>query len=633
MTAPSDRRSPTVVLQAFGIDKAFGRTQALKQASFELGAGEIHGLLGANGAGKSTLSRVIAGYIQPDAGTIVYKGEPLRLRSTRTALDAGIALVAQETSLAPDLSVLDNIFLPELGRPGRLSFAKLARRAEELFARLGQTESLSLNARVRQLSAAQRQLVEIMKALALDASLIIFDEPTTSLSPKEVERLFDIMTKLRDEGVALVFVSHRLEEVFTITDRVTIMREGRSVAASQETASLTQTDLIRLMVGQELSTIYATAREAETLAAAPVVFEVEGVRSTPMVRNVSFSVRKGEILGLGGLVGAGRSETIESVFGLRTRQAGTIRLNGNPLTIRKPRDAITAGIGFVAEDRRTQNIVPDFTVKENLLLAHLGAHRGFGLGYRRREAKAHELLVNLGLPSDRRMDASLLNFSGGMQQKIIIARWLLLEPKVLLLDEPTKGVDIATRASIYAILRKIAAEGTAIVLVSSDFDELLGISDRVVVISDGLSIADLPASSLTEEKLTLLAAPRTSTAQNTDILRGLAKDYGGAAFWALLDHDSLICLNVVSEHRELSPGFADGEAIAIADTRIPAALTQRHSDFVREDQGDRATLLVPISSRRGHDFGWIGLSVPARAVPPAEAIRSRIDRQVASNDG
>ena len=288
----------------------------------------MHGLLGANGAGKSTLSKVISGHVVRDAGEIRYKGRLLNHRSTREALDAGIAIVMQETSLAPDLSVLENIFLPELGRPGRLSYGALRRRAREVLASLGHEHVLGLDEEVSRLSAAQRQLVEIAKALALDADLIIFDEPTASLSPTEVERLFDIMTRLREGGRALVFVSHRLEEVFAITDRVTIMREGRTVVASRDTATLTQSDLIRYMVGQELGAIYATPGTGGPANDKPVAFAVEGLSAPPAVRNVSFQVRRGEILGLGGLVGAGRSETAEAIFGLRPRAGGDDPLDG-----------------------------------------------------------------------------------------------------------------------------------------------------------------------------------------------------------------------------------------------------------------------------------------------------------------
>jgi ribose transport system ATP-binding protein/rhamnose transport system ATP-binding protein len=624
MSQPETKESAPVLV-ATGIDKTFDRTRALVGASLELRAGEVHGLLGANGAGKSTLSKVISGHVIRDAGEVTYKGRALNFRSTRDALDAGIAIVMQETTLAPDLTVLENIFLPELGRPGRLSYAALRRRANELLASLGHEHVLRLDDEVSRLSAAQRQIVEIAKALALDADLIIFDEPTASLSPSEVERLFDIMARLRASGRALVFVSHRLEEVFAITDRVTIMREGRTVVASRDTASLTQGELIRHMVGQELGAIYSTPA-APAAERKPVVLSVEGLRAPPEVRNVSFAVRKGEILGLGGLVGAGRSEAAEAIFGLRPRAAGTITMDGRAIDPRKPHQAVKAGIGFVAEDRRVQNIVPDLSVKENLLLAHLGAHQGFGLAYQSREKKIGELLESLALPAHRLLDDNMLTFSGGMQQKIIIARWLLLDPKVLILDEPTKGVDIGTRSSIYGLLRDIAARGVAVVVISSDFEELLGISERIVVISDGMTIADLPSALLDVEKLTLLAAPRTSMRQNTELLRRLTAETGGAGFWALIDGDRMICLNAVAAGGAPGPGFAPGEAKAITDTAIPIALRRREAGFVTEADGSRSTLLVPMKSHRGHDLGWIGLSLPAgAAIPPAEPIRARIE--------
>jgi ABC-type sugar transport system ATPase subunit len=614
------------ILVASGVDKTFDRTRALAGAHLEIRPREVHGLLGANGAGKSTLSKVISGHVIRDAGTLIYKGRPLNHRSTREALNAGIAIVMQETSLAPDLSVLENIFLPELGRPGRLSYGSMRRRANDLLANLGHEHILPLDVPVARLSAAQRQLVEIAKALALDADLIIFDEPTASLSPSEVERLFDVMARLRADGRALVFVSHRLEEVFAITDRVTIMREGSTVVASQDTSSLTQSDLIRHMVGRDIGSLYATPTLRDEGSRAPVIFEVENLSTPPVVRSVSFAVRRGEILGLGGLVGAGRSETVEAIFGLRPRTAGTIRLDGRQITPRKPADAVRAGIGFVAEDRRVQNIVPDLSVKENLLLAHLGAHRGFGLGYGARQQKMDVLMGALGLPAARLLDASMLNFSGGMQQKIIIARWLLLEPKVLMLDEPTKGVDIGTRQAIYEILRRIAAEGVAVVVISSDFEELIGICERVVVISDGHSIADMPSALLDEEKLTLLAAPRTSMARNTEVLTSLSDECGGAGFWALLDEDRLICLNSVVADDGASPGFAAGDAKHFAETHIPTALERREGLFVVEPDGSRATILVPLRSRRNHDLGWIGLTVPGSAAPPpADLVRQRIE--------
>ena len=614
------------LFKASGVEKTFGRTRALSNASIALRRGEIHALLGANGAGKSTLSRVICGQIRADAGDIAYRGKPFSIRRARDAIDAGISLVMQETSLAPDLSVVENIFLPELGRPGLPRFGEMRRKAEDILSRLGQRAQLPLDGDVRALSAAQRQLVEIAKALALESDLIIFDEPTASLSPGEVERLFDIMVKLREEGRALAFVSHRLEEVFAVTDKVTVLREGRTVAADLATAELSQTELIRHMVGRELSQIYtqrATGSEVER----PVVLEVEHLKSAPLVRDVSFSLGRGEIVGLGGLVGAGRSETLEAIFGLRRRDGGTVRLNGKPFAPGKPAHSIRAGVGFVPEDRRRQSIVPDLSVRENLLLAHLGAHRGFGLAYRRRDEKVKELLAMLGLPPDRLLDASMLNFSGGMQQKIIIARWLMLDPGVILLDEPTKGVDIGTRSSIYAMLRAIADRGVAVLIVSSDFDELLGICERVVVISDGMSIADMPSAVLDEEKLTLLAAPRTSMERNVRFLSDLAATCGGAAFWGLVEDERLFCLKVAVADRRAAPGFGDGAAVTFGQTRIPAALAARASHFVLEADGDLKTLIVDVTGSRGHAMGAAGLVLPGDAEPPdagqlAAAIRA-----------
>ncbi|MBJ3774176.1 sugar ABC transporter ATP-binding protein [Acuticoccus mangrovi] len=603
-------------------EKTFDRTRALDGASFSLREGEIHALLGANGAGKSTLSKVISGHVRLDAGAVTYKGAPLQLRSTREALEAGIAIVMQETSLAPDLSVLENIFLPELGRPGRLSYGSMRRRAGAILADLGREHVLDLSREVARLSAAERQLVEIAKALALDADVIIFDEPTASLSPGEVEMLFDVMARLKASGRSLIFVSHRLEEVFAVTDRVTIMREGRTVAGPIDTTELTQADIIRHMVGREIGAIYATPGLGEA-AAGPVVFSVAGLAAPPAVRDVSFAVRKGEILGLGGLVGAGRSESAEAIFGLRPRAAGTLTLNGRPVNYRHPRQWVRAKVGFVPEDRRRQNIVPDLSVKENLLLAHLGDHQGFGRGYARRAARVEELMARLDLPSHRLADASMLNFSGGMQQKIVIARWLLLDPEVLILDEPTKGVDIGTRQAIYAILRQIADEGVAVVVISSDFEELLGVSTRIVVMSDGMTVADLPSAALDEEKLTLLAAPRTSMQKNTELLEDLAARSGGAAFWALIDGDELICLNAVVAGEAASPGFAPGEVRRLEKTRIPNGLAAREASFTADD-GGLATLLVPIRNRRNHDLGWVGLTVRGET-PPAETITARIE--------
>jgi ABC-type sugar transport system ATPase subunit len=610
-------------LEAKDITKRFGATRALAGAHIALASGEVHALLGANGAGKSTLSRVISGHVQRDGGTVLLNGRPLELRSPRDAIEAGITMVMQETSLVPDMSVVENIFLPYLGRPGRLSFPAMRRRADAILADLGQTGAVSPDAEVRSLSVAQRQLVEIAKALALNSALIIFDEPTASLSPGEVERLFDVIVRLKQAGCALAFVSHRLEEVFALTDRVTVMREGRTVADSLDTASLNQAEIIRLMVGREIGQIFMSHPAAK--ADRPVALDVSHLSSLPAVRDVSFQLHRGEVLGLAGLIGAGRSETVEAIFGLRARSGGTLRLAGKLYDPRSPAAAIRAGVGLVAEDRRGQSIVPDFSVRENLLLGHLGAHRGFGLAYGSRQAKIEALMAQLEVPIGRLQDASLLDFSGGMQQKIIIARWLLLEPQVLMLDEPTKGVDIGTRASIYAILRDIAARGVAVLVVSSDFQELLGLCERVIVMSDGATTADMPSALLDEEKLTLFAAPRSSMEANQALLRDLASTYGGSAFWAIVDRDRVFCLNAVVGDGRADPGLTPGGTPRFDETRIPLALTARSEGFVADASRGLSTLIVEVRTPRGHDMGAIGLVLPADgALPSAAAIRDRV---------
>ncbi|MGH7210148.1 MAG: sugar ABC transporter ATP-binding protein, partial [Acetobacteraceae bacterium] len=430
--------------------KRFGATTALAGAGFELAAGEVHALVGANGAGKSTLSRIVSGHIQPDRGRILLEGHEIRHAGTREAIRSGIAMVTQETSLAADLSVTENVMLPRLGMPGALHWRRMRGQTRALLAEFGTEAGLHPDALVRDLSIGQRQLVEIAKALALDSRIIIFDEPTAPLSPHESERLFEILRNLADRGRGLIFVSHRLEEIFAVTDRVTVLREGKVVAASVPTATLTQGELVRLMVGRELSDIYAAGTGRATRRDDEPILSVRHLSCPPRVRDVSFDLHVGEILGLAGLVGAGRSETLETIFGLRRAAGGSIELRGQPFNPRSPRDAIRAGIGLVPEDRRGQGIVPDFSVRENLLLAHLGQHAGPGLGYGERTDAVRQLLDLLELPQHRLLDANMLTFSGGMQQKAILARWLVLDPRILLLDEPTRGVDIGTRSSIYA---------------------------------------------------------------------------------------------------------------------------------------------------------------------------------------
>lgn len=613
------------LLSVSGVRKTFDRTHALAGADFDLRAGEVHALVGANGAGKSTLSRIISGHLPPDEGTILYGGKPVRFASAREAIRDGITMVMQETSLAPDLSVVENVYLPELGMPGRLSWRALAQKAAALFHEFDPGHPLPLGAAVRDLSAGQRQLVEIAKALALDSRIIIFDEPTASFSPAEVERLFDVVRALAERGKGLVFVSHRLEEIFAITDRITVLREGKAVARSVATAEMTPSELVHLMVGRELSDIYARGAASSRPQHNPKArLVVEHLASAPRVKDVSFTVHDGEILGLAGLVGAGRSETAEAIFGLRRIEGGRVLLDGQPFRPRVPTDAVEAGIGFIAEDRRRQGLVPDFTVRENLMLAHLGRHRGIGLGYDRHEAAVRRLLADLALP-ERFLDAGILTLSGGMQQKVLLARWLLLKPRLLILDEPTRGVDIGTRSSIYAILRKIAGEGVALLVISSDFEEVVGICDRIVVMSDGADVTAIPSALADVGKLAMFAAPRSSAEETHAILEALHSAFGGIVYWIYVDRGRVFCFDSVGDDPAIDPGFGRGTFPPVETTAIRHALLERAADFVVEPDGERASMLVPLTGHRGHDLGRIGLTLPARGdLPGPENVRRLI---------
>jgi ABC-type sugar transport system ATPase subunit len=616
------------LLELRDIWKAFGATQALAGAAITLKAGEVHALVGANGAGKSTLSRIISGQIRPDRGSITLDGKPVRFRTARDAILHGICIVTQETSLAADLSVLENIMLPHLALPGRLRWRALRAQGEALIGELGKEAGLDLDALVGNLSISQRQLVEILKALALDSRFIIFDEPTAPLSPHEGDRLFAIMRRLAARDRGLIFVSHRLEEIFTITDRVTVLREGRLVEGNLPTSSLTQGELVRLMVGRDLQDIYGRRAARPPLPeSSPVVLRVRNLSSPPMVRDVSFEVRGGEVLGLAGLVGAGRSETIETIFGLRRAKAGSVELNGKPFVARSSREAIRAGIGLIPEDRRGQAIVPDFSVRENLLLAHLGARAGIGLGYASRASAVRDLLAVLDLPERRLLDANMLTFSGGMQQKVILARGLILSPRLLLLDEPTRGVDIATRSSIYALLRRVAAEGMACVVVSSDFEEIIGISDRITVLSDGVSVTTLPSHLVDVEKLAMFAAPRSSAEKTHSVLTDLVARHGGMAYWIVVESGRVFCFDRAGTDAAADPGFNAGGFPALAETFIAPALENPSAGFNAAAGRSLWTLLVPILGQRGHSFGTVGLTL---ARPPGGIDAGRLRAEIIS---
>jgi ABC-type sugar transport system ATPase subunit len=603
------------LLAAKGISKFFGSMQALKGVDLVLRAGEIHALVGANGAGKSTLSRVLCGHIIPEAGETRIRGRPVRFASPRDGLEAGVAMVTQETTLAPDLPVIENVFLPRMGTRGRLSRPALAREAEAIIADLGIALSFSLFDRVGDLSIAERQIVEVLKALTGDPDVVFFDEPTPSLSPYESERLFGMLSILSRRGKAIVLVTHRMEEIFRISDRISVLQEGRLVGSGIETARMSPTGLINLMVGKELSDVYAHHLSGSARRDGAPVLRVDNLAVAPLVKDVSFAISRGEILGLGGLVGAGRSEVAEAIYGLRPVEKGTIELLGKPFRPHAAIDALKAGIGFVGEDRRRQGIVPDLSVMENLLLSRLSMHRGFRWSADNVGAHAVGIARSLGLSAERLQDPNLLNFSGGMQQKIIIARSLSTDPRLLLLDEPTRGVDIETRSTIYKAVRERANDGLGVLWISSDFEELLGVCDRVIVLSDGRSVADLPCAELDVEKLMMFAAPKSSSNAVSVLLEQLAERFGGAAFWIYIDGARVYCFD--------SAGTVGGTALlergtvmSLPDLGFGPALAAGEQHFAVDAGSGHRLATVSLTTRRGHYFGHLGLAIPAAAAHP-----------------
>jgi ABC-type sugar transport system ATPase subunit len=483
---PATAAAPAApLLEMRGIVKSFPGVQALRGVDLDLAAGEVLALLGENGAGKSTLMKVLGGAHRPDAGTLRLDGQPIAFRSPQEARAAGIAVIHQEFNLVPGLTAVENIFLgQERARAGFVHRAEERRRATELFHRLGATIDLDLPC--AKLPTAAQQLVEIARALAFDARVIVMDEPTAALSDAEAGRLFEIVRDLQARGIAVVYISHRLDEIFALADRVVVLRDGRHVGARPK-AGLSRKELIELMVGRELAEEYPR-RTSEPGA---VRLAVSGLARGRAVRNVSFQVRAGEILALAGLVGAGRTETLRLIFGADARHSGEILLDGRPLEIRSPRDAIAAGIGLLTEDRKLQGLVLGRSVRENFALPNLArlSRLGFMDGHREQEAFGrHVAALRIKVPHQ---DEAARNLSGGNQQKVVLAKWLERDCEVLFFDEPTRGIDVGARHEIYQLMSDLVARGKAIVMVSSDLPEVLGMADRILVMHDGRITGEL----------------------------------------------------------------------------------------------------------------------------------------------
>jgi ribose transport system ATP-binding protein len=481
-----------------GIVKEFPGALALAGVDLEVRAGEVHCLLGQNGAGKSTLIKVLSGVHQPDAGTIVWDGQVTTLSSPAQALRRGMATIYQELDLVPELTVAENIFLGhELSSGGFSRRREMTRRTAELLARLGHSE-IRPGRLVADLSPAAQQVVSMARALSHDIRLLVLDEPSAVLDQEEVRNLFRVVRGLAAQGVAVVYISHRLEEIREIGDRLTVLKDGRTVATGLAVEATPTAELIRLMTGRSIEYVFPP-RTAHRLG--EPVLEVEGLALPGVFADVTFTVRAGEILGLAGLVGAGRSEIIETVYGGRRAGSGTVRVAGHRLRRGSVTSAVRAGVGLCPEERKSQGLLLDEAVYRNITMASMDrfARAGF-LDRAEERRKADELAERLDV-RPRRTTQATRTLSGGNQQKVLLARWLLRECRVLLLDEPTRGVDVGARTELYALVRSLADSGVAVVVVSSEVEEVLGLADRVLVVREGEVVHEAPADELDESKV------------------------------------------------------------------------------------------------------------------------------------
>src|SRR6476661_1141194 len=481
------------------IVKRFPGVVALGGVDLDVRPGEVHCLLGQNGAGKSTLIKVLAGVHQPDEGTITWEGEEVHLGHPQAAMDLGIATIYQELDLVEGLTVAENIFLGhEKSRFGFSQRRAAAKSAAALLKRLGHPE-ISPSREVGTLSAAGQQIVSMARALSHDVRLIIMDEPSAVLDGGEVKRLFHVIRDLTAEGVAVVYISHRLEEIRTIGDRVTVLKDGRTVATGLPARTTPTRDVVSLMTGRTIE--YAFPEQPDGPSSGAELLRVEGLALAGSFTDVSFSVRAGEIVGLAGLVGAGRSEVLETVYGARRASAGTVTVNGQPLRRGSVPAAVKAGLGLAPEERKSQGLLLDQAIYRNVTVStmHKFARLGF-LDSRAERRRAAEVTQSLDVrPAG--VDRLVRLLSGGNQQKVVLARWLLRECRVLLLDEPTRGVDVGARAEIYAVVRALADSGVAIVVVSSEVEEVLGLADRVLVVREGRVVHEGPATEIDESRV------------------------------------------------------------------------------------------------------------------------------------
>ncbi|MDZ4764966.1 MAG: sugar ABC transporter ATP-binding protein [Chloroflexota bacterium] len=504
----------TLLLNMTRISKQFPGVRALDEVALEVERGEIHGLLGENGAGKSTLLKILSGAHRPDSGTITLDGQTLHFDTPQQAQSAGVVTIYQEFNLVPQLTIAENVFIGrEPGNAMFFNWRRLATETRALTDRLG--ISIDPLTMVRDLSVAEQQMVEIARAISMRSRLIIMDEPTSALSETEVERLFGIMRDLREQGLSIIFVSHRLEEVMRICNRITVLRDGRN-AGTAAISDITIPDIIRMMVGRTLADMYQGEHQRGDGEMALRVRNLNrrGNAQDPhaiLLKNVSFDLYKGEILGIAGLVGAGRTEIARAIFGADAFSSADIEIDGKPVRISSPRDAIRQGIGLIPEDRKQQALFLSLTVRQNFSIASLGRFLRLGAFVDERnestqlESYRQSLNIRMTSPEQR-----VGNLSGGNQQKVVIARWLAMNPKILIVDEPTRGIDVSAKAEVHALLHQMAGSGIAVIMISSELSEILGMSDRIITISEGRLTGEIARKDASEERLMAMMSPTSA---------------------------------------------------------------------------------------------------------------------------
>lgn len=479
------------------ISKSFSGNKVLKNVQFSLEKGEIHALMGENGAGKSTLMKIMAGIYSRDSGTIEVKGQPVEFTSPKQAEAAGIAVIHQELNVLPHLSIAENLFLGKeetFGRTGILKTKGMEKKTRKILADLGLDIDPASPAST--LSVGKQQIVEIAKALSVDAEVIIMDEPTAALTDREIDTLFATIRQLQKQGVSFIYISHRMEEIFSLCDRITILRDGEYVG-ERKISETSFEEIVQMMVGRELGERFPERNST----IGEVKLAVKGLSRKDCFEDVSFELRKGEILSIAGLMGAGRTEVVQSLFGYKKLDAGTIEFDGRPIKIDNPKKAKEIGIGYVTEDRKSEGLIVDFTVEENVSMTNFSSISKNGLISKKKERSLYDQMVKrLGIRTSG-PEQSAKSLSGGNQQKVVIAKWLGIEPELLILDEPTRGVDVGAKKEIYSIINELAERGVAILMISSELPEVIGMADRVLVMHEGKVTADLPKNEMTQERI------------------------------------------------------------------------------------------------------------------------------------